>query len=166
VLVGNSGGCVGGRGGGWVAGGWVGCGCGSPGGLVGVDVRGAAVQKMRVEVGVGVMVRVTVAVRVRVWVGVGVSVCGRGVSVKVGVTVGVKVTVGVRVKNGREVGVLVVLDLKSSERKDNRPVNPAQMNKITGIATSSQARPSNHAELMIDFWRRIDLGKPSRQACM
>jgi hypothetical protein len=133
-----------------------------------VAVRGAAVQKKRVAVAVavGVSLIASVAVRVRVWVAVGVSVSGRGVSVKVEVTVKVKVSVGVRVKNGREVGVTAALGLKSSERKDSRPVKPAQMNKITGMATSSQARPSNHSGLMIEFWRRIDLGKPSRQAWM
>ena len=164
VLVGGGGSVGGGGGGGgWVAGGCV--GCGSEGGLVGAtDVLVGKVQKKRVDVGVGVIVRVTVAVRVRVWVGVGVSDCGRGVTVKVEVTVGVKVSVGVRVKNGREVGVMAVLGLKSSERKDSRPVKPAQMNKITGMATSSQARPSYHSGLMIEFRRRIDLGKPSRQA--
>jgi hypothetical protein len=131
-------------------------------------VLGAAVQKKRVAVAVAVTVsvRARVAVRVRVCVGVGVSVSGRGVSVKVEVSVGTKVSVGVRVKNGREVGVMAVLGLKSSDRKDSRPVKPAQTNKITGMATSSQARPSNHAGLMIELRRRIDLGKPSRQACM
>jgi len=163
--VGGSGVLVGG-GGSVGAGGCV--GRGAPGVLVGTGVRGTAVQKMRVAVAVavGVSVYSNVAVRVRVWVGVGVSVSGRGVSVKVVVTVAVKVTVGVRVKNGREVGVTAVPGLKSSARKDKRPVKPAQMNKITGMATSSQARPSNQAGLMIDFRRRIDLGKPSRQAWM
>ena len=80
------------------------------------------------------------------------------------VSVKVRVSVGVRVKNGREVGVLALLGLKSSERKDNRPVKPAQKNKITGIVTRIQANLSIEARLKIGFRRRRDLGKPSCQA--
>jgi hypothetical protein len=80
--------------------------------------------------------------------------------------VNVRVSVGVRVKNGREVGVLAVLGLKSSERKDNRPVKPAQRNNITGMATSIQDNLSTETSVKMGFGRRRDLGKPSGQAWM
>jgi hypothetical protein len=74
------------------------------------------------------------------------------------------VSVGVRVKNGREVGVLALLGLKSSERKDKRPVKPAHINKITGMATNIQANLSIETKLKMGLGRRRDLGKPSCQA--
>lgn len=141
-------------------------GGGGGGGEVGEGWPGAAVHRGRVGVTDTVPVGVTVTVRVVVGVVVGVAVSGISVSVAVFVTVGVKSGVAVRVKTGLVVGVLVSFELKFRERKPSRPLKPAQMNKITGMATSSQASPSNSEGLMIELRLRMDLGKPSRQACM